>query len=125
MTEVQKRFPCREAAPMPCSSCPFRIDITFYLSTEKVESILDALLGDDGFTCHNTIAVTGKPSGHAKVCLGAAIFLEHVRAGGLRVNLAFRLREVVLQEFHRDELNVDAAVFTDVASFTRAKQVPC
>ena len=94
------------------------------LSAEKVESILDALLGDDGFTCHNTIAVMGKPSVQAKACLGAAIFLEHVRVGGLRANLAFRFREGVLKEFHRDELNMDAAVFADVTSFTRAKQVP-
>ena len=78
MTEVQKRS--------PCSSCPFRSDITFYLSAEKVRSVLDALLRDDGFTCHNTIAVMGKPSGQSQACLGAAIFLEHVRTGGLRAN---------------------------------------
>jgi len=116
VTEVHKRS--------PCSSCPFRSDITFYLSAEKVESILNALLGDDGFTCHNTIAVMGKPSAQAKACLGAAIFLEKVRTGGLRANLTFRLRESVLKEFCRDELDMDAAVFADVASFARAKQIP-
>ena len=107
----------------PCASCPFRSNITFYLSNEKVQLILAALLGDDGFTCHNTIAVTGKSSDRAKACLGAAIFLEHVRTGGLRANLAFRLRESVLKELHRDELDMEAAVFTDVASFAKAKQI--
>lgn len=115
MTEVRKR--------PPCSNCPFRSDIAFYLSAEKVQSILDALLGDNGFTCHNTIAVMGKPSGQDKACLGAAIFLEHVRAGGMRANLAFRLRESLLEEFHRDELDMEAAVFADVESFTKAKQI--
>ncbi|MBE9064052.1 hypothetical protein [cf. Phormidesmis sp. LEGE 11477] len=89
-----------------------------------MQSILDALLGDDGFACHHTLPVTGQPLGRDKACLGAAIFLERVRAGGLRANLALRLRESLLKEFHRDELKMDAPVFADVESFIAAKHLP-
>lgn len=106
----------------PCNNCPFRSDIPCHLSAGKVQSILDALLGDDGFTCHKTTAATGKPFGQDKACIGAAIFLEHVRAGGCRANLAFRLRESWLKEFHREELKMDAPIFTDVETFVAAKQ---
>ena len=109
---------------VPCESCPFRSDIPFYLSAEKVQSILDALLGDDGFLCHNTIEVTGSPFGRDKACIGAAIFLEHVRVGGCRANLSFRLRESHLKEFHRDELQMDAPIFPDIETFVVAKQAP-
>ena len=61
MAEVQQRF--------PCSSCPFRSDITFYLSAEKVESILDALLEDDGSTYHNTSAVVSHLLAHRSVTI--------------------------------------------------------
>ena len=61
------------------------------------------------------------PFEQKKACIGAAIFLEHVRPGGLRANLAFRLREGWLKEFHRDELEMGAAVFTEIAAFVAAK----
>jgi hypothetical protein len=105
----------------PCSTCPFRSDIRFHLSAEKVKSILAGLQGDSDFPCHNTTTATGKSTGQARACIGAAIFLEHVRPGGLRANLAFRLRESCLQEFHRDELAIDSPVFTDVKTFVAAR----
>lgn len=73
------------------------------------------------FPCHKTTATTGQRRGHDRVCIGAAIFLEHVRPNGLRANLAFRLREGCLKEFHRDELDMDAAVFNDMEAFAAAK----
>ncbi len=33
----------------PCEDCPFRSDIDFRLTPEKVQSILGALQGDGGF----------------------------------------------------------------------------
>lgn len=105
----------------PCANCPFRSDTAFYLSETRVQSILEAILGDDGFTCHKTTNATGKSPGQGRACLGAAIFLEHVRVGGLRANLAFRFRESYLKEFYRDELKLDLPVFTDTASFVAAR----
>lgn len=108
----------------PCENCPFRSDIDFWLTPEKVRSILDALQGDGNFPCHKTTAVSGQRRGRDRACLGAAIFLEHVRPGGLRANLAFRVRESFLKEFHRDELDMDAAVFTELEAFVEAKTKP-
>ena len=105
----------------PCESCPFRTNIDFHLSPEKVRLIVDALQGDDVFLCHNTTGVADQLSVSAKACIGAAIFLEHIRAGGLRANIAFRLRESWLEEFDRDELDMNSPVFTSVAEFVKAK----
>ena len=105
----------------PCKNCPFRADINFHLSPEKVRLIVDALQGDDIFLCHKTTGVESRPSASAKACIGAAIFLEHIRAGGLRANMAFRLRESWLEEFNRDELDINSPVFTSVAEFVKAK----
>ena len=66
----------------------------------------------------------GRKANRAGACIGAAIFLEHVRPGGMRANLAFRMREGFLEEFSRDELNMDAAVFSDVEAFVAAKTKP-
>ncbi len=109
---------------VPCATCPFRLDIEFRLTARKVGSILEALQGDGDFPCHKTTEVGGKAPGQDRACLGAAIFLEHVRPGGVRANLAFRLRESVLKEFHRDELEIGAPVFTDKESFIAAKTKP-
>ena len=108
----------------PCENCPFRSDIDFRLTLGKVRSILEALAGDDDFPCHKTTTVSGGRRGHDRACIGAAIFLEHVRPGGLRANLAFRMRESFRQEFHRDELAMDTPVFTGIASFVEAKTKP-
>ena len=53
--------------------------------------------------------------------MGAAIFLEHVREGGLRANLAFRMREGWLEAFNREELDMNSPVSRDVDSFIAAK----
>ncbi|MGB3295244.1 MAG: hypothetical protein WBB01_19860 [Phormidesmis sp.] len=108
----------------PCGNCPFRTDVDFRLRAGKVQSILTALGGDGDFPCHKTIKTTGNPPGQDKGCIGAAIFLEHIRPGGMRANFAFRLREGFLEEFHRDELDMSAAVFTDEETFVAAKTKP-
>ena len=108
----------------PCGNCPFRTDVDFRLSAGKAQSILSALKGDGDFPCHKTIKTTGNRPGQDKGCIGAAIFLEHVRPGGMRANFAFRMREGFLEEFSRDELNMDAAVFNDVEAFVAAKTKP-
>lgn len=105
----------------PCSTCPFRSDIDFSLTAGKVQTVLSALQGDGDFPCHNTTGATGKPPRQRKACIGAAIFLEHVRTGGMRANRAFRMREGWFEEFTREELDIDSPVFRDVDSFVAAK----
>lgn len=115
----------RNAAPIekrsPCKNCPFRSDIDFVLDTNKVMAILTGLQGDRDFACHNTTVATGCNPGEDKGCVGAAIFLEHTRIGGLRANLSFRLREAVYGEFSRESLALKAPVFTTEAAFIAAR----
>jgi len=106
---------------IPCATCPFRTDIELSLTAAKVQTILDALQHDGDFPCHHTTLATGNLPHQDQACMGAAIFLEHVREGGLRANLAFRMREGWLEEFNREELEMDAPVFRDVGSFVAAK----
>lgn len=105
----------------PCKTCPFRSDVEFVLSAGKVTSIVGALLEDGDFACHNTTVATGGRLGNEKVCIGAAIFLEKVRKGGLRANLSFRLREHYKGDFVREQLDMDAPVFECEADFIRAR----
>ena len=105
----------------PCSTCPFRTDIDFPLTASKSQAIVSDIQNDGDFPCHNTTAATGKPPHQSKACIGAAIFLEHATAGGVRANLAFRLREGWLKEFDRDALEMNAPVFRDAGSFIAAK----
>lgn len=105
----------------PCANCPFRSDIEFSLSAEKVALILLALQGDLDFPCHNTTAAIGCKSGNEKGCIGAAIFLEHTREDGLRANRSFRIRESECGEFSRELLDMNAPVFTTEAAFVTAR----
>lgn len=109
---------------LPCQSCPFRRDIDFSLSADRVRSILLALQGDEDFACHNTTAATGCRPGNEKACIGAAIFLERTRAGGVRANLSFRLRESEYEEFSRESLDMDAPVFETEIAFIAARAEP-
>ena len=52
-----------------------------------------ALQNDGDFPCHNTAPAIRKLPHRVKACIGAAIFLEHVREGEMRANRAFRRRE--------------------------------
>ena len=93
------------------------------LAVNKVEAIVAALLADGDFPCHNTTAAGGCRPGGEKVCIGAAVFLEQVREGGLRANLAFRLREQCEADFVRAQLETHALVFESTADFISARAV--
>lgn len=105
----------------PCKTCPFRSDVEFVLTEDKAEAIVAALQGDGDFPCHNTTAATGCTPGQEKGCIGAAIFLEHVRENGLRANLTFRLREQWCQDFNRESLDMAAPVFSNEDEFIAAR----
>ncbi|MEO1791922.1 MAG: hypothetical protein AAFR25_06825 [Cyanobacteria bacterium J06629_19] len=86
-----------------------------------MRAILEGLEGDEHFPCHNTTAATGNAGSQSKTCIGAAIFLEPVGPGGVRGNVAFRLREGCFHDFHRDELRMDSPMFSDVESLITAR----
>lgn len=95
----------------PCANCPFRTDITFYLDTERVEEICDAIANrDKTFQCHKTIkrddeghAIPGKVDQH---CAGALIMLEHMQASNNMLRIAYRLGI-----YDKRKLDMNAPVF--------------
>ena len=107
----------------PCKTCPFRSDIEFVLTESKAKAIVATLQGDGDFPCHNTTIATGCLPGQEKGCIGAAIFLEHVRENGLRANRMFRMREQWCQDFSREALDMAAPVFSDEDEFIAARTV--
>ncbi len=42
----------------PCSNCPFRTDLTFYLDASRINEIADALENQLTFNCHKTTYFT-------------------------------------------------------------------
>ncbi|MEL6493170.1 MAG: hypothetical protein AAFQ95_24730 [Cyanobacteria bacterium J06621_3] len=110
-----------ERKQQPCNNCPFRSDIDFWLTPEKVEAIVKALQGDGDFCCHKTTAASSSKLERKRACVGAAIFLEHVREGGLRANRTFRMREMFCHDFSREALDMNAPVFKTVEAFTAAR----
>lgn len=105
----------------PCHNCPFRSDIDFWLTSEKVEAIIEALKGDGDFCCHKTIAASSSKLERKRACVGAAIFLEYVRKDGFRANRTFRMREMFCHDFSREKLDMNAPVFKTVEAFTAAR----
>lgn len=105
----------------PCNTCPFRSDAPFHgLSEERALEIASALMADSAFHCHNTVDYSRSSSGRvtkdSTLCTGAAIFLEQVRPGGLRANLAFRLA-VMTKKLHPDELSDQVPVYESIDDF--------
>lgn len=98
----------------PCRDCPFRTDIPGYLRGERMEEIIDALHGDQTFTCHKT-TVESEPDDdgethtvdgpNAQHCAGALIFLEHQE----RPSQLMRVYER-LGGYDRTKLDMDAPV---------------
>jgi len=39
----------------PCETCPFRTDVPAYLNKARAREIVEALMRDGSFHCHNTI----------------------------------------------------------------------
>ncbi len=69
----------------------------------------------------STTIAMGYTPGQERGCIGAAVFLGHVREGGLRANRTFRLREQWCKEFEREELDTDAPMFTSKVDFVAVR----
>lgn len=97
----------------PCKDCPFRTDITFYLRTERVEEICDAITRQQyTFACHKTTHHDDDgehvPSKKEQHCAGALIMLEKMNRPNQMMRIAERLRY-----YDRHKLRMDAPVFAD------------
>ena len=98
----------------PCPHCPFRTDIPGYLSEERMQDIIDALLSGKTFTCHKTTVPDEHDEGamrdgpNAQHCAGALIFLEHLEAPNQMMRIAERLGF-----YDRTKLDMNAPVPDD------------
>lgn len=95
----------------PCSNCPFRTDIDFYLPVSRVREIVRSLENDKSFACHKTTefddegeVLHGKKTQH---CAGAAIMLEHMESP----NQMMRIMERV-GGYDMRKMEMDSPVFT-------------
>lgn len=71
----------------PCKHCPFRNDITPFISPERAASICDAVLkGNKTFQCHETPSKNG-----GSHCAGALILTEKMKAANSLQQIAERL----------------------------------
>lgn len=104
----------------PCAECPFRTDKN-HLSAERAAEIASGLLeGDASFSCHKTLDYEGDDgegvhTSETEHCAGAAIFLMHQDMPNQIMRIAYRMRWA-----SPDDLDMDAPVHRDRASFIRA-----
>jgi hypothetical protein len=102
----------------PCSDCPFRKNVTPYLSYERAEEISSGIVdGDGSFSCHKTSTLnrktnTGKDVQH---CAGAMIIMEKIG----KPNQGMRIMERI-GLYDRNQLEMDSPVFNNFEEFIKA-----
>jgi len=94
----------------PCKHCPFRSDITPYLSPGRIEGIIHGMeYKDETFPCHQTTRVRqGKkvnPKNYTH-CAGALIYLEKNKT--IMQNWILRFARTYL--YKPEELDMDVPV---------------
>lgn len=105
----------------PCKDCPFRTDITFYLTRGRVYEIWSGITDLDGtFSCHKTVEydddgnhVRSNPK--EQHCAGAMIALMKLEQPNQMMRIAGRIGSLDL-----DNLDMDAPVFDDVEDMADA-----
>jgi len=108
----------------PCDNCPFRADRPFRgLSPGRAREIAKSLMGDGDFPCHKTVDYSGGDGEGRTVesstrCVGAAIFLENVRPGGMLANVQFRLA-AMFGRLRPEELSAEIPVYQSISDFIK------
>jgi hypothetical protein len=107
----------------PCADCPFRSDKRFELRPSRVDEIADALLNDDGFTCHKTIEYDdsdGTPTitRDARECGGAMATLEKMNRPSQVMRIAERLGM-----YERHQIDPDAPVYDSINEWRHAMKL--
>lgn len=109
----------------PCAKCPFRNDITPYLTKGRVREIERSLVRAE-FSCHETTYKTGGEqtedgdyvrSGQEVHCAGALILLEKLERPSQMMRIAERLRM-----YDRSKLNMEAPVFDSFKDMIRVQE---
>jgi hypothetical protein len=105
----------------PCDDCPFRTDLPPHgLRPERAADIAAGLMANDDFPCHKTVDYSNDSNGivssQSTRCVGAAIFLEQVRPGGMAANLMFRFA-IRKGELNPDQLSKTIPVYGSISDF--------
>lgn len=114
----------------PCSSCPFRTDVPFFIRSSRAREIARVLtdhggLGNGGggtFPCHNTVEY--KDCGDARTtpktnfCAGALIVMEKSGVANQAMRIAERLGM-----YDAGKLNMKAPVFGSLREFAAQRPV--
>lgn len=113
----------------PCKHCPFRTDVTPYLSQASAKRIVKALRDGLTFQCHETVDYSkadeaGVVHGAAEHpnsqhCAGALIMLENNQERNLAAHLA-----ILLGVWNPGRLRTDAPVFKTPEEFINAQEAP-
>ncbi len=104
----------------PCANCPFRKDRPFNLRKSRAKELAAGLMGDADFPCHKTLGHDNNGdtlvTRNSTRCIGAAIFLENVRPGGMLANVHFRFA-ARFGELTPEELSSEVPVYGSIADF--------
>lgn len=96
----------------PCKNCPFRHDVSPYVTPGRAEQILeDIIKGQGSFTCHKTLRVdefTGEltEASDSEHCAGALILLEKIE----QPNQMMRIMERI-GVYDRTQLDMNSPVY--------------
>lgn len=106
----------------PCKDCPFRTDVTPYLTARRVREITGALIRrDQTFACHKTIKSDEDgdtyATGESQHCAGATIMLERLGRPNQMMRIAERLRV-----YDRSKLDLAAPVYATPALMAAAQR---
>lgn len=110
----------------PCSQCPFRRDISSYLTQDRAADIVDSITTRQGtFSCHKTNEFDYDDEGNSIVietedtqhCAGAMILLEKLN----QPNQWMRWMER-LGMYDRGKLDMNAPVFDSLEDFIEAQK---
>jgi hypothetical protein len=106
----------------PCTNCPFRTDIAFYLDPRRRAQIAESLArGDQTFACHKTVDYDNWQSGEAYThhgeeshCAGALIVMA--KSETLWGNAMLRMAKV-LRLFDESKLDLSADTLESLEDF--------
>lgn len=107
----------------PCPKCPFRTDVTPYLTPARAREISTSLVQrQESFPCHQTTEHDDdgeciRNPEKEKHCAGAMIMLEHMNKPNQMMRIAERIGF-----YDRFKLKMDAPVFATAAAFIAAQR---
>lgn len=100
----------------PCDNCPFRRDVTPYLSPGRIDLIRESLtVREQWFPCHKT-TTTAAEDGNSAVCVGSLKLVE-------KMNLRPRFwRQAIALRLYEPGKLTGAAVYDDFDEMRQAQE---